>query len=63
MRFNGKFDYKIDVEKEIDVEMIQVPSMILQPFVENSIIHGVLPKPEKGHISITIKEENGIHCV
>ncbi len=58
MRFNGKFDYVINTEVEIDTEMIQVPSMILQPFVENSIIHGVLPKSEKGHISIDIKEEN-----
>jgi ligand-binding sensor domain-containing protein len=59
MRFNEKFDYAINVDEDIDAEMIQVPSMILQPFVENSIIHGVLPKAEKGQINITIKEENG----
>lgn len=58
MRFSEKFDYEITVDDDIDIEMIRVPSMILQPFVENSIIHGVLPKTEKGLISITIKEES-----
>ncbi|MFK8038050.1 MAG: two-component regulator propeller domain-containing protein [Crocinitomicaceae bacterium] len=57
MRFSEKFDFIVKVDEEIDSEMIQVPSMILQPFVENSIIHGVLPKQEKGLISIIIKEE------
>lgn len=54
MRFSGKFDYSIDVEPDVDVEMVQVPSMMLQPFVENSIIHGILPKKEKGIISINV---------
>jgi len=58
MRFDEKFEYELNVESDIDTEMIQVPSMILQPFVENSIIHGVLPKAEKGHIIITVKEED-----
>lgn len=58
MRFDEKFEYELNVEPGIDSEMIQVPSMILQPFVENSIIHGVLPKSEKGYIVISIKEEN-----
>jgi len=58
MRFNEKFDYSIEVDDAIDEEMINVPSMILQPFVENSIIHGVLPKEGNGTIKIHIKEEN-----
>ena len=58
MRFSEKFDYEIKMDENIDSEMIRVPSMILQPFVENSIIHGVLPKADKGLISISIKEEN-----
>lgn len=54
MRFSGKFEYKIEVEPKVDLEMLEVPSMMLQPFVENSIIHGILPKKEKGHIDIEI---------
>ncbi|MFD1551952.1 ligand-binding sensor domain-containing protein [Putridiphycobacter roseus] len=58
MRFNEKFDYTVIVDDNVDVEMIHVPSMILQPFVENSIIHGVLPKAEKGFIKVHIKSEH-----
>lgn len=61
MRFNEKFDYMLKIDPDIDTEMIQVPSMILQPFVENSIIHGVLPKSEKGIITIEIREEH--NCI
>ena len=44
MRFTGRFDYEFDIDPEIDIEMVKIPSMIFQPFVENSIIHGILPK-------------------
>lgn len=59
MRFSGKFDYQIEMGAGIDVENIEIPSMILQPFVENSIIHGVLPVERKGLIIIRIFEEFG----
>lgn len=59
MRFKDRFDYKIDVEG-IETDSILIPAMILQPFVENSIIHGILPNQEKkGYILLTVKEENG----
>ncbi|WP_027419817.1 ligand-binding sensor domain-containing protein [Crocinitomix catalasitica] len=57
MRFAGKFDYVIDLDPGLDGESIEIPSMILQPFVENSIIHGVLPLEAKGKIEIKIFEE------
>ena len=59
MRFQEKFDYELNVSSSIDAEGIEIPSMILQPFVENSIIHGVLPLEVKGHIAINIFEELG----
>ncbi len=57
MRFGDKFDYKINVESDVETEITRVPSMLLQPFVENSIIHGVLPKNGDGMIKITIKND------
>ena len=57
MRFEGKFEYILDVSDEIDTENIEIPSMILQPFVENSIIHGVLPLNRKGLIKVLIFKE------
>ncbi|MEX2484810.1 MAG: two-component regulator propeller domain-containing protein [Brumimicrobium sp.] len=57
MRFKNKFSYKIDIEKHVEVDLLKVPAMFLQPFVENSIIHGILPlKDKKGLISITITD-------
>ncbi len=57
MRFKDRFDYTIDVDK-VDTEAILIPAMIMQPFVENSIIHGILPNESKmGHITIKIYQE------
>ena len=59
MRFGEKFDYFVNVNPDVDVEMTMIPSMLLQPFVENSIIHGVLPLEgiKKGKIEINVKLE------
>jgi LytS/YehU family sensor histidine kinase len=57
MRFAGKFNYAIEIDKGLDLENIEIPSMILQPFVENSIIHGVLAMDSEGMITIKIYEE------
>ena len=59
MRFEGKFEYVLDLDKEIETDNIDIPSMILQPFVENSIIHGVLPMQRKGLIQLRIFKEYG----
>jgi len=55
MRFKDRFDYSIETGN-IDIENIPVPAMLLQPFVENSIIHGILPdETKKGKIEILLK--------
>lgn len=58
MRFKDKFEYSIQTNN-IDPELFSIPAMMIQPFVENSIIHGVLPQTTKtGQIDIEIKQEN-----
>lgn len=57
-RFEQKFDYTIEVEKSLDPENIMIPPMILQPFIENSIIHGLSQTNKKGSIIITFKKQN-----
>lgn len=54
MRFANKFEYEIKYIQEIDTEAIMIPAMLLQPFIENSIWHGILPMETPGKISITI---------
>lgn len=50
MRFG--FDYKIEIDKEIDKENTEIPPMLLQPFVENAVKHGVANLKEKGLVTI-----------
>jgi LytS/YehU family sensor histidine kinase len=57
-RLSDKFTYQISVADDIDKENTLVPPMIFQPFVENSIWHGISKKEGKGHILIEIKKEN-----
>ena len=57
LRFNYHFDYNITVPKDIDKEVLQVPPLILQPYVENAIWHGLMHKEEKGHLDIDISEK------
>jgi sensor histidine kinase YesM len=54
IRFEKQFTYDIRVAKGIDTEAVQVPPMIIQPFVENAIWHGLLHKEAPGHLSIEV---------
>lgn len=57
MRFIDRFNYSINIDEAVETEVLKVPAMFLQPFVENSIIHGVLPvKDRMGEIEINISE-------
>jgi ligand-binding sensor domain-containing protein len=54
LRFDNKFLYALEVDEKIDTEFIEIPPMIIQPFIENAIIHGILHKPDKGFIEIRL---------
>ena len=57
MRFKDRFEYRIETNG-IDTENVLVPAMLLQPFIENSIIHGILPnETKKGLIELKIIEK------
>ncbi|MEP2240272.1 MAG: tetratricopeptide repeat protein [Maribacter sp.] len=57
LRFENKFDYEINISNDIEVSIIKLPPMLLQPFIENSIEHGLKPKNEKGLLQINITEQ------
>ena len=54
-RFGDKLQYTISIDDEIDQEDTFIPSMLLQPYVENAIWHGIMPKETQGLIQINIK--------
>lgn len=55
-RFGDKISLNIDVDENI--KNINIPSLIIQPLVENSIKHGLLKKREGGFVNIIAKKEN-----
>ncbi len=71
LRMEDKFEYNIEVAENVEADEVQIPSMIIQPFVENAIWHGIALLEEKGQIVIkflmqddksltVIVEDNGI---
>ncbi len=58
LRFENVFEYAIHVDDEVDANAVEIPFMILQPFVENAILHGLLPKVQGGKkLNISFKKE------
>ncbi len=62
MRLKGKISYEIDMAADIDPENTLVPPLILQPLIENSIWHGLMPKEGPGCIRIRIRREQESLC-
>jgi putative methionine-R-sulfoxide reductase with GAF domain len=65
LRFNGSFDFEITSDNGLDSEEIKIPPMILQPFVENAIWHGLMPKSGPRHVSIGFhleEEDDLLYC-
>jgi tetratricopeptide (TPR) repeat protein len=56
-RFRDKFDYEIKVDDNINSETIEVPPMLIQPYIENAVWHGLRYKDEKGKLVLHFKRE------
>lgn len=64
MRFGEKIKFVFDVDEKIDLKDIKVPALILQPFIENAIWHGLVPKETGGRVNIIIRKRNGtVACI
>jgi len=71
IRFSNEIDFRVEVDEDINVDNVKIPSLTLQPFLENSLWHGLSPKEgekkihihvkrkDKGHVSIEILD-NGV---
>lgn len=58
LRFDDSFKYHITVDDDIDSSETNIPTMLIQPFVENAIWHGIMPQEGIGHIYISFKLDN-----
>ncbi len=70
LRFGDKLDYKIEVDNSIDKYNTFIPPLMIQPALENAIVHGIMPCKEQGKLSVCFKvtsenliveiEDNGV---
>ena len=60
LRFRQSFTYRIEVDDYIDTDDLNVPSMLIQPYVENAIWHGLRNKTGEKLIAVVCKEEDGV---
>lgn len=64
MRFGDKVEFVFNIDETIDLKDFKVPALIFQPFIENAIWHGLMPKETGGRVTISIKRSNGdIQCI
>ena len=62
VRFDHHFEFKIIVENDLDVSALKIPPLIIQPYAENAIWHGLMHKEEKGHLEIELFQEEDFLC-
>lgn len=58
-RFRDKFDYEIKVDENVNLEAIEIPPMLIQPYIENAVWHGLRYKNEKGKLLLHFFRQNG----
>jgi len=64
IRFKDSFKYKIEVDEEIDTDEIKLPTLLVQPFVENAIWHGLMHKEGERLLTVKFSENNDcIECI
>lgn len=64
LRLSERFDYRIMVDPKLDKDFLEIPAMVIQPFVENAIWHGLQHKNERGLLTIEfIRRGDKILCI
>ncbi len=58
-RFSEKFDYQIDIDPDLEIENYQIPPMIVQPYLENAVWHGLRYLDGKGNLNLRIDKHQG----
>lgn len=56
LRFDESFEYNISLDDRLDPDMLELPAMVIQPFVENAILHGLMPRNGCRKLLIDIRD-------
>ena len=63
LRFKDKLDYEIEIPSDLDTQQYKVPPLLLQPYVENAIWHGIMHKPASGKVKVQLEAQpNHLLC-
>lgn len=63
MRFGDRLNYQISIASKVDIDLLGVPAMLIQPLVENAIVHGIREKPDGGTVNVHFAwKENVLIC-
>jgi len=57
LRFSHHFDFSIDLDADVNPSLLRVPPLLIQPYVENAVWHGLMHKKEQGKLSVTISQQ------
>lgn len=64
LRYTGEFSFKLNIDPEVDLSMVAIPPLLIQPFVENAIWHGLIPKKGPKVLTVDVQKREGeILCV
>jgi sensor histidine kinase YesM len=64
LRFGSKVSYDFEVDENVDTHSLSVPPLIIQPFIENAIWHGILPKDEGGKVKVAVtQKDHTVQCI
>ena len=64
LRFERSFEFEIKIDESVNVLEYKIPALMIQPYVENSIRHGLLQKKGAGYLLVQLKKrEQSIHCI
>lgn len=63
LRFSEHFDYRIDIASDLQTEHIEIPPLLIQPYVENAIWHGLMHKKERGLLAIEVYAKGKMLCI
>jgi tetratricopeptide (TPR) repeat protein len=55
-RFRDKFDYTITIDENVNAETVEIPPMLIQPYIENAVWHGLRYKESKGHLHLSMRK-------
>lgn len=60
LRFENKFEFELIVDPDLEVDHIKIPSLLIQPYVENAILHGLYNRKEPGKLTLEISEKGDV---